>query len=149
MYHSNAGSPDRLRKNRELCKLNPGQEVSIGTQRAHPKAAHLGNLLLAQPVREADQSRNPARRMYGQYYKVENDLKFEYYTLNFEVETGMLTRIGYHWQLEGFRAVDGVMVPARVVQGRKGGSTNLYFDTVTHGAEVADHLQMGGNKYDE
>jgi hypothetical protein len=80
------------------------------------------------------------------YYKVENDLKFEYYTLYFEVETGMLTRIGYHWWLEGFRPVDGVLVPAKVVQGRKGGSTNLYFDTVTHGADVADHLQPGGKK---
>ena len=84
-----------------------------------------------------------------QYYKVENDLKFEYYTLYFEVETGMLTRIGYHWWLEGFRPVDGVLVPAKVVQGRKGGSTNLYFETVAHGAEVVDHLQMGGKINDE
>lgn len=84
-----------------------------------------------------------------QYYKVENDLKFEYYTLYFEVETGMLTRIGYHWWLEGFRPIDGVLVPAKVVQGRKGGSTNLYFDTVTHGGDVAGHLQMGGKSNDE
>ncbi len=79
-----------------------------------------------------------------EYYKVENDLKFEYYTLYFEVETGMLTRIGYHWWLEGFRPIDGVMVPSKVIQGRKGGSTNLYFDEVSHGAEVAGHLVPGG-----
>jgi hypothetical protein len=84
-----------------------------------------------------------------QYYKVENDLKFEYYTLYFEVETGMLTRIGYHWWLEGFRPIDGVQVPAKVVQGRKGGTTNLYFDTVTHGADVGDHLQRGGKAKNE
>ncbi len=66
------------------------------------------------------------------YYKVENDLKFEYYTLYFEVETGMLTRIGYHWLLEDYRQVDGVLIPFIVVQGRKGGSTSLYFKTVTH-----------------
>jgi hypothetical protein len=84
-----------------------------------------------------------------QYYKVENDLKFAYYTLYFEVETGMLTRIGYHWWLEGFRPLDGVLVPAKVVRGRKGGSTNLYFDTVTHGAAVGDHLHMGGKAIDE
>jgi hypothetical protein len=78
------------------------------------------------------------------YYKVENDLKFEYYTLYFEVETGMLNRIGYHWWLEDFRSVDGVLVPFTVVQGRKGGSTNLYFDAVTHNTEVADHLEPGG-----
>jgi len=80
------------------------------------------------------------------YYKVENDLKFEYYTLYFEVETGMLTRIGYHWWLEDFHAVDGVLIPFTVVRGRKGGSTNLYFDSVTHNLEVADHLPPGGRQ---
>jgi hypothetical protein len=74
------------------------------------------------------------------YYKVENDLKFEYYTLYFEVETGMLTRIGYHWYLDEFRPIDGVMVPGIIYQGRKGGSTNLYFDNVIHGEYVAEHL---------
>ena len=66
------------------------------------------------------------------YYKVENDLKFEHYTLYFEVETGTLTRIGYHWSLEDYREVDGVLIPFTVAQGRKGGLTNLYFDSVTH-----------------
>lgn len=79
-----------------------------------------------------------------EYYQVENDLQFEYYTLYFEVETGQLTRIGYHWWLEEFEEIDGVMIPAKVVQGRKGGSTNLYFDSVTHDGEVADYLEPGG-----
>jgi hypothetical protein len=74
------------------------------------------------------------------YYKVENDLKSEYYTLYFEVETGMLTRIGYHWYLDEYRPIDGVMVPGIVYQGRKGGSTNLHFDNVIHGEDVAEHL---------
>ncbi len=80
------------------------------------------------------------------YYKVENDLKFEYYTLYFEVETGMLTRIGYHWWLEDFREVDGVLVPFTVVRGRKGGSTNLYFESVTHNVDVTDHLAPSGQE---
>ena len=74
------------------------------------------------------------------YYQVENDLKAEYYTLFFEVETGMLTRIGYHWYLDEFGPVDGVMVPGIIYQGRKGGSTNLHFDEVIHGEDVAEHL---------
>lgn len=74
------------------------------------------------------------------YYRVENDLKFEYYTLYFEVDTGMLTRIGYHWYLDEFRPVDGIMVPGIIYQGRKGGSTNLHFDNVTHGEDVSEHL---------
>jgi len=80
------------------------------------------------------------------FYKVENDLKFEYYTLYFEVETGMLTRIGYHWLLEDFREVDGVLVPFTVVRGRKGGSTNLYFESVTHNVDVTEHLAPGGQE---
>jgi len=83
------------------------------------------------------------------YYKVENDLKFEYYTLYFEVETGMLTRIGYHWYLDDFRPVDGVMVPGVVYQGRKGGSTNLYFENVIHGEDVAEHLLPEEKPVDE
>jgi len=80
------------------------------------------------------------------YYKVENDLKFEYYTLYFEVETGMLTRIGYHWWLEDFREVDGVLVPFTVVRGRKGGSTNLYFESVTHNVDVTGNLAPSGQE---
>ncbi|MCK9997451.1 MAG: hypothetical protein KAH56_14345 [Candidatus Krumholzibacteria bacterium] len=80
------------------------------------------------------------------YYKVENDLKFEYYTLYFEVETGMLTRIGYHWWLEDFRTVDGVLIPFIVVRGRKGGSTTLYLETVTHNGDVTEHLATGGQE---
>ncbi len=80
------------------------------------------------------------------YYKVENDLKFEYYTLYFEVETGMLTRIGYHWWLEDFRTVDGVLVPFTVVRGRKGGSTNLYFESVTHNVDVTKYLAPSGQE---
>jgi hypothetical protein len=67
-----------------------------------------------------------------EYWMVENDLKYEYYTLYFEVESGLLTRIGFHWWLEDYREVDGVLVPHTVVRGRKGGSTNLYFDEVVH-----------------
>lgn len=67
------------------------------------------------------------------YWMVENDLKYEYYTLYFEVESGRLSRIGFHWWLEDFREVDGVLVPHTVVRGRKGGSTNLYWDEVVHG----------------
>jgi len=75
------------------------------------------------------------------YYMVENDLKYEYYTLYFEVETGLLTRIGFHWWLEDLREIDGVLVPFTIVRGRKGGSTNLVFESVKHGADVGNSFE--------
>jgi hypothetical protein len=100
--------------------------------------AKLGYLLDPQgPLNIADHFPNP--RLTGTrvfegvtYWMVENDFKYEYYTLYFEVETGLLSRIGFHWWLEDFREVDGVMVPHTIVRGRKGGSTNLYWDEVDH-----------------
>ena len=101
--------------------------------------AKLGYLLDPQgPLNLAEHFPNP--RLTGTrifegvtYWMVENDLKYEYDTLYFEVETGLLSRIGYHWWLEDFRGVDGVLVPHTIVRGRKGGSTNLYWDEVVHG----------------
>ena len=125
---------------------NPGGEIGL-KETANTKLAFLFNP--QGPLRLEDYF--PNLRLTGtwvydgvEYYQVENDLKFEYYTLYFEVETGMLTRIGYHWWLEGFRPVDGVLVPTKVVRGRKGGSTNLYFDEVTHGDDVTRDLSPRG-----
>ena len=124
----------------------PGEDGSEGTH----GNTKLGFLFNAQgPLQVARYFPNP--RLTGTwthdgvaYYQVENDLAAEHYTLYFEVETGMLTRIGYHWRLEDFRPVDGVLVPGKVVRGRKGGSTDLIFDDVAHGAHVAPHLGPGG-----
>lgn len=100
--------------------------------------AKLGYLLDPRgPLRIAQHFPNP--RLTGTrifegvtYWMVENDLKYAYYTLYFEVESGLLSRIGFHWWLEDFREIDGVLVPHTVVRGRKGGSTNLYWDEVVH-----------------
>lgn len=114
----------------------PGEEAKP-VDRANTKVGYLLDPL--GPLHIAKHFPNP--RLTGTrifegvtYWMVENDLKYEYYTLYFEVETGLLTRIGFHWWLEDFREVDGVLVPHTVVRGRKGGSTNLYFDRVVHGS---------------
>ena len=130
----------------KMWEQKPGQEVEPG-EHLKTKLAFLFNPQGPLMVEKYF----PNLRLTGtwdydgvEYYKVENDLKFEYYTLYFEVETGLLTRIGYHWKLEDFRERDGVLVPGVVYQGRKGGSTNLFFDEVTHGEDEAGHLQPGG-----
>ncbi len=61
-------------------------------------------------------------------------------TLRFDVETGMLVQIGYHWGLEDFREIDGVLFPYRIILGRKGGSSTYVFDEVSHNNDVDDAL---------
>ena len=56
------------------------------------------------------------------------------------VETGLLRRIGYYWDLTDYREVDGVMVPFRIARSRKGGSTTLVFDRVAHNVPLEDNL---------
>jgi hypothetical protein len=117
-----------------------GRKPGEGAKPRDRDNAKLGYLLDPQgPLRIAQHFPNP--RLTGTrifegvtYWMVENDLKYAYYTLYFEVESGLLTRIGFHWWLEDFREIDGVLVPHTVVRGRKGGSTNLYWDEVVHEA---------------
>ena len=66
------------------------------------------------------------------------ELKPEYYTLYFDEETGLLSHIGYHNDLQDWREVDGVLYPHRWVFGRKGGHTTYVFEEVTTGPAPAD-----------
>ena len=116
----------------------PGEEVR-DQERTNAKLAYL--LDPHGPLRP--EKHFPGLRLTGTrvfegvtYWMVENDLKYEHYTLYFEVESGLLSRVGFHWWLEDWREVDGVLVPGTIVRGRKGGSTNLYFDEVVHGGAV-------------
>lgn len=62
------------------------------------------------------------------------------YYLYFSVDTGLLIRIGYHWWPEDYRIVDGVMVPFRVVLGRKGGSSTYHVAEWKHNLPVDDSI---------
>lgn len=68
------------------------------------------------------------------------NLKPEYYSLYFDVETGMLLAIGYHWYPEDYREVDGVLFPFKIAAGRKGGSTVYQFEKVEHNVPLDDGL---------
>lgn len=62
------------------------------------------------------------------------------YTLFFYVDSGWLAGLGYHHEITDYREVDGVMIPHRVIFGRKGGSTIFYIDHIESGVELDDSL---------
>jgi hypothetical protein len=61
-------------------------------------------------------------------------LPFEHYALYFDLETGLLSHVGYHNDVEDWRAIDGVLFPYRWVFGRKGGHTTFVFEVIADGA---------------
>ena len=69
-------------------------------------------------------------------YEVVTDRRNAHYALYFAVETGLLIRIGYYWDLADYREVDGVLIPFRIAQSRKGGSSTFVIETVEHNSAV-------------
>jgi hypothetical protein len=64
----------------------------------------------------------------------------ESHRLGFDVETGLLTRLGYNRELREYREMDGVLMPMRVAYSRKGGSSTFVVDTVEHNARIDPRL---------
>lgn len=64
----------------------------------------------------------------------------ESHRLGFDVETGLLTWLGYHRELCDYEEVDGVLMPRRVIYGRKGGSSTFVVDAVAHNVEIDSTL---------
>ena len=60
------------------------------------------------------------------------DLDPLYYTLFFDVATGLLTELGHYWVVGDWREVDGILVPHRIACDRKGGSSTFVYDHVFH-----------------
>ena len=73
-------------------------------------------------------------------YAVESDRKASHYTLYFDAETGLLSRIGAYWILRDYREVDGVMFPFEVEVSRKGGSTTYFFEEVEHNMQIDQEI---------
>jgi len=72
-----------------------------------------------------------------EYYRVDID-DDDTNALYFDVETGLLTRLGYNRTLSDFRSVDGVLVPFRHAISRKGGSTTVVFVRIDHNLPVEE-----------
>jgi len=60
-------------------------------------------------------------------------LDYAYNALYFDEETGLLSHVGYHNDLQDLQPRDGVLFPQRWVFGRKGGHTIYVFDVVAAG----------------
>lgn len=73
-------------------------------------------------------------------YVIKCDRPDEYYTLRIDAETFLPVAIGWFWTLADYREVDGVQVPFRVVQSRKGGSTTWIVETVAHNTPLDSTL---------
>jgi hypothetical protein len=66
--------------------------------------------------------------------------------LHFDCQTGLLVSLG-HGELHDYRRVDGVMVPHRVVYSRKGGSSTLIVDHISHNHPFDESLFARPNPY--
>ncbi len=62
------------------------------------------------------------------------------YGLFFDIETNLLIRIGYHYEILDYQEVDGVMFPFRIIQGRKGGNYTYKFKNVSHNEKLNDSV---------
>jgi len=60
----------------------------------------------------------------------------ELHRLGFDVDTGLLSRLGYNRELSHYEEVDEVLMPHRVVYSRKGGSSTFIVDSVVHNATI-------------
>lgn len=73
-------------------------------------------------------------------YAVRNDRPVAYYTLYIDTKDYLLRAIGWHHSIEDYREVDGVMLPHRIVCGRKGGSSTYVFETIKHNLPMEDEV---------
>ncbi len=69
-------------------------------------------------------------------YQVTTDRRDAHFALYFDVETGLLIRIGYFWDLTDYREVDGVKIPFRISASRKGGSDTWVIETIAHNVPI-------------
>jgi hypothetical protein len=60
------------------------------------------------------------------------------HTLYFDVQTGLLVRLGYNREIDDYRELDGVLVPFRMAISRKGGSSTYIVETIEHNVSIED-----------
>ena len=52
--------------------------------------------------------------------------------------SGLLNGIGTYWEVQDYRAVDGVLLPHKIVCSRKGGSSTFVFEEIKHNVPIDD-----------
>jgi hypothetical protein len=83
----------------------------------------------------------PDKTYHGTWHCLEpSELKKHHYSLYFDKEAGILVQIGCFWELQKYRAVDGVKFPYRVLMSRKGGWCAFEFEEVKHNISLDDSM---------
>jgi hypothetical protein len=119
-----------------------------GTLHAEPDAEHSKYGWYVNPqhvLRIAEYFPNP--RLHGidtacgrPCYSLRNNRPVPYYTLYVDAEDYLLRAIGWHHSIEDYREVDGVLLPHRIVCGRKGGSSTYVFENIEHNLPMGDEV---------
>ncbi len=74
------------------------------------------------------------------YKLLPEGLKEAHFSLYFDIETGLLFRIGYYWTVEDYREIDGVKIPFKITMSRKGGSSTYLFESIEHNVPLDDEM---------
>ncbi len=74
------------------------------------------------------------------YKLLPEGLKEAHFSLYFDIETGLLFRIGYYWTVEEYREIDGVKIPFKITMSRKGGSSTYLFESIEHNVPLDDEM---------
>jgi hypothetical protein len=75
-------------------------------------------------------------RLEGRWTYVVDIDDDESHALYFDLESGLLVRLGYNRELSAYCTVDGVLVPFRYAISRKGGSSTYVFGHIEHAVPV-------------
>jgi hypothetical protein len=78
--------------------------------------------------------------LWGQELHVVDTDGDELHYLYFDVDSGLLARIGFNRKVGNYREVEGVKMPFEVEYSRKGGSSTYVFDAVIHNIHVDEQL---------
>ncbi len=83
----------------------------------------------------------PDKTYHGTWHCLEpSELRKHHYSLYFDKGVGLLVQIGYYWELQKYRTVDGVKFPHRVLMSRKGGWCAFEFEEVKHNISLDDSM---------
>ncbi len=122
-----AQGPDRIEHNNRLGRatlgwcLNPHGPLML--------QAYFPNISLK------EKTERDGQLMYMMESEVADGTK---HTLEFDAETGLLSRIDDRWLFEDFRRIDGILLPARIII-RSGEESNIFeLDEVKHNDPVEE-----------
>ena len=121
-------------------KCSVRRDNDVKTDKLHWLANPQGALLLKQYYGELKFAGEKQTKGHAVYSLEPVGMDPQYWSLSFDVTSGLLVGIGAYWELEDYRSVDGVLFPHRILTSRKGGQTWYEFFEVNNNVAVEDLL---------